>query len=661
MKKFSAIVIALLVVIMLIPFSAFAQEEVIEISTAQQLADINNDKDNLTKNYKLVEDIDLSEFNASWNGPCGGWNPIGWIGSDDVEFTGTLDGNLHKITGFTHDETSGVNSGLFSILGEGAVVKNLTIEGAFFRSGAMLGLIAGRNYGIIENCHIVNSEIYAAGVKDCDFDLPSPILQAPTYEEYMIQGCYCGGIAGMNFGDISYCSVKNSTISWKNQEELASGPYFGGIAGIQGPTAAGIREECASIANSYVENSFIGFENAADYGSFYMVSGIVGASWSYTRVENCAVANSKVYGLEFVGGITGHTQLYSRIIKSASWFTLVSHRNSPVFSVADPCVADATEDCEIDCYFAATTYVPDQGDGIHGVYEEEVLNGNQIGTLDMETWKYKKGTYPLPYGLYEEEEVQKYTVTFVDSITNEVISTCEVNEGEAAQAPAAPYHEGYLFKGWDSDFLRVNSDMTVMTVYEKLKFDVRFVDGMDGSTLKNETVEYGESATAPEAPQHDGYVFKGWDKDFTSVKENLVVTSIYEEIKEGETYTVTFVDGLTQEIISTVEVEAGKSAVAPEAPVHEGYRFVGFDKEFTNVQENITVTLMYEKITAGLRGDANVDNEVDSADATAVLRHVAKLDILEGQGLENADADLNGIVDSADATSILRFVAGLGW
>ena len=70
---------------------------------------------------------------------------------------------------------------------------------------------------------------------------------------------------------------------------------------------------------------------------------------------------------------------------------------------------------------------------------------------------------------------------------------------------------------------------------------------------------------------------------------------------------------------------------------------------------------MYEKITAGLRGDANVDNEVDSADATAVLRHVAKLDILEGQGLENADADLNGIVDSADATSILRFVAGLGW
>ena len=90
-----------------------------------------------------------------------------------------------------------------------------------------------------------------------------------------------------------------------------------------------------------------------------------------------------------------------------------------------------------------------------------------------------------------------------------------------------------------------------------------------------------------------------------------------------EEYTVTFVDGLTGETIDTQIVVAGEDAVAPEAPVHEGYTFVEWDTDFTNVQSDLTVTAVYEIIkynvhiattacgTASPIGDIQVEHGVD--------------------------------------------------
>jgi hypothetical protein len=124
-------------------------------------------------------------------------------------------------------------------------------------------------------------------------------------------------------------------------------------------------------------------------------------------------------------------------------------------------------------------------------------------------------------------------------------------------------------------------------VMAPLEYTVTFVD-YDGKVLKTQKVEHGANATAPASPVREGYNFTGWDKAFTNVTSDLTVTAMY-TIK---TYTVTFVDW-DGKVLNTQTVEHGANATAPAAPVREGYNFTGWDKAFTNVTSDLTVTATY--------------------------------------------------------------------
>lgn len=70
-------------------------------------------------------------------------------------------------------------------------------------------------------------------------------------------------------------------------------------------------------------------------------------------------------------------------------------------------------------------------------------------------------------GIADEEE-DKLTVTFFDTLGNRVLKEEEVLPGLDASAPEAPTYDGYEFGGWSRGYTNVTEDITVNTIYNNI-------------------------------------------------------------------------------------------------------------------------------------------------------------------------------------------------
>ncbi len=116
------------------------------ISTIQDFLNIPND---LTAFYRLENDLDFED--AAFQNPFG-----------SKQFAGTFDGNNKTIKNLKMDLTT-TYIGLFGY--NRGTIKNLTVENVtvdFKTSTQNIGIIAGKNAGLIENVTLKNSSIAAA-------------------------------------------------------------------------------------------------------------------------------------------------------------------------------------------------------------------------------------------------------------------------------------------------------------------------------------------------------------------------------------------------------------------------------------------------------------------------------------------------------------------
>ena len=91
-----------------------------------------------------------------------------------------------------------------------------------------------------------------------------------------------------------------------------------------------------------------------------------------------------------------------------------------------------------------------------------------------------------------------------------------------------PAREGYIFTGWDVSFAKVTSALTVTAQYSQNVYVVSFVDA-EGQVLSTQQITHGRAATAPTAPEREGYTFTGWDADFSKVTAALTVKAQYKD------------------------------------------------------------------------------------------------------------------------------------
>ena len=334
MRKFTSVLLALVLCAALLCIGAAAAdsedasqfaggdgtpENPYQIENADQLKAV---EDNLSANYILTADINLG-------GETNPWNPIG-------TFTGTFDGAGHTISGLyiAGDSSADGNDrglSLFSCLGSGGTITNLTVDGKIDPEDChgSFGGIVGENDGTISNCisdvDIKNTTGYAKGtiggvvgsansgstVENCRYTGAIDV----TYDDSTME---IGGVVGQASG----CTISNC----ENAGTVKSNIWTGGIVGSNnGGTISNCRNSGIVVSNALKPRAGIGGIVGENYGVILdsynagtvtgggCTGGVAGfnvaedSNSTSGTIENCYNAGT-VSGSGDVGGVAGYNK-----------------------------------------------------------------------------------------------------------------------------------------------------------------------------------------------------------------------------------------------------------------------------------------------------------------------------------------------------------------
>ncbi len=243
-------------------------------------------------------------------------------------FGGTFDGKGHSVSGLKIEESISP-AGLFGVLQEGALVKNLNVSGTIEPGGdhSAVGGIVGENYGDIIHCTFTGSVVGEqrtggiAGLNGINGQVKNCRMNGSVIGQNMV-----GGICGYNMGNIIKCKnnasvntvhiepsmsiqdlnleVSADITNLKDSEQMGSVSDVGGIAGY----SMGQIEGCSNSGT-------IGYPHVG-----YNMGGIAGRSCGYV---GDSTNDGEIFGRKDVGGILGQMEPYIHVELSASSVALI--------------------------------------------------------------------------------------------------------------------------------------------------------------------------------------------------------------------------------------------------------------------------------------------------------------------------------------------------
>ena len=369
------------------------EKDWVEISSAEQWIALANVKDEPTggtdspnrqqvewsKNYRLANDIDFSTLSAADQ------TKTKSIGTVTYPFMGEFDGNGHKITGLT---LSNSDSGLFWYTGATAYIHDLTIEGANVLFSDNAAVLAHNNYGRIEKCAVVNTNITAdtgavlGGMVSRNYGvIRSSYAQGGTLTSNSLTATGHAGFVGANEtgGLIEGC--------WTSMAVNTTSEYAGGFVGLG---YGGTIRNCFALGNVSARGYSGGFVGRSVYnGNTYencYAAGVVtvtgeqgngfiggnkpGSAFQYDQsvgIKNCYFNSATVPGNAY--GAVGKSL---DEMKTAGFLTAISGSDSGVWAQK-----------------------PDKNDGLpylEGVKVPETTETKEI-TVQIAIATYDKSTY----------------------------------------------------------------------------------------------------------------------------------------------------------------------------------------------------------------------------------------------------------------------------
>ena len=216
------------------------------IYTGEQLNAIGDEPNDWDKHFKLMADVDLSEYTAA------DFNIIGFYLSGDfgkMPFTGVFDGNGRKISNFSYASEDTGSAALFGFVT--GVVKDLALidpnidAGTESSVGSLIGLLS--DSGLVFNCcaeggsvsgnedvgGLVGSNHYGGTITDC-------------YSTSNVSGNrFVGGLVGSNRSTMTNCYAAGNVSANEDVGGLVGWNDYGTIANcysvgsVRGPGSSG--------------------------------------------------------------------------------------------------------------------------------------------------------------------------------------------------------------------------------------------------------------------------------------------------------------------------------------------------------------------------------------------------------------------------------------
>ena len=211
--------------------------------------------------------------------------------------------------------------------------------------------------------------------------------------------------------------------------------------------------------------------------------------------------------------------------------------------------------------------IPGKGYDVQGEVEQSfVMRADTSITVSF----VKLPTYTITY-MVDDEVYHRDTIVFGDSIV-----------------PAKkPTKEGYSFSGWKNLPATMPAENVTATGSFKVKSYV-LTYKVDGNVYQQDTIAFGESIVAIEAPTKDNYRFVEWKNlPSTMPAKNITVSAIYEEISGVS---------LQANNATLVWAEDGQIFIHTEAETpYRVYNMLGQQKAYGMTEKDETRIVMSQK------------------------------------------------------------------
>lgn len=255
------------------------------ICTAAQFVDIGKNQGAWSKSFLLAKDIDLAQYYIDGGtffqiGSCG-QTSCRTFGAGHIQYTGSFDGAGFSIENYHYEiESSESGAAMFGSIGSNAVIANVKIAGAKVYGKDTIGIVAGRNDGVITNVDVLSG----------DLRVRSPNTAAKNV----------GGMVGLNNGILRNVKVEKSG----NTILLDAGVTFENVGGVVGLNENAAYVGYATNASAVSQNTATGLGGLAGRNNGFI---------TFSKNTGNITANAASEG---VGGLVGIMNHFGQVTTS---------------------------------------------------------------------------------------------------------------------------------------------------------------------------------------------------------------------------------------------------------------------------------------------------------------------------------------------------------